>query len=166
MEIASATASSSGEGGSGRVGSGRDGTGSSSYLKNMSTGASWRTLLACLAASYSFGTVFWMNVNLLKNIPKTFLKRTRRLFLFWWTECLCFYEGGEREKQILREYFCFLTCECFFTGENFSCPRVKPRRKNLSLKCLSDFFLFFNNQVLFFFQHLVNKSEGKKVFVF
>lgn len=35
--------------------------------------------------------------------------------------------------------------------------------KNLSLKCLSDFFLFFNNQVLFFFQHLVNKSEGKNV---
>lgn len=41
----------------------------------MSTGASWQTLLACLAASYSFGTVFWMNVNLLikrtKNVPET-----------------------------------------------------------------------------------------------
>lgn len=65
--------SSSGEGGSG------GGMGSSSYLlnkktktkkTNMSTGASWQTLLACLAASYSFGTVFWMNVNLLKKVPK------------------------------------------------------------------------------------------------
>lgn len=53
---------------------------------NMSTGASWRTIPACLAASYSFGTVFWMNVNLLKKTKRTSSSKKKKtmdfLFLF------------------------------------------------------------------------------------
>lgn len=39
----------------------------------MSTGASWRTFGACLAASYSVGTVSPLNYNLLKYNRKEFL---------------------------------------------------------------------------------------------
>lgn len=94
-----------------------------------------------------------MNVNLLKNIPKTFLKWTRRLFLFWWNECLCFYEG-EREKQILSEYlnYCFLTCECFFIQKKNLCETERGKHFFFG-KRVND-FLFCINQVCFIFNFL------------
>lgn len=51
----------------------------------------------------------------------------------------------------------------FLQEKTFHVLVWNQEEKNFSLKCLSDLFLFFNNQVMFCFQHLVNKSEGKNV---
>lgn len=95
-----------------------------------------------------------MNVNLLKNIPKTFLKWTRRLFLFWWNECLRFYEG-EREKQILSEYLCellfFNVWMFFYTEEKFVWNW--EGKTFFFWKRVND-FLFCINQVCFIFNFL------------
>lgn len=73
---------------------------------DMSTGASWQTLPACLAASYSFGTVFWMNVNLLKkqnNVPVLQKKQNYRLPVsFFWPVCgvVCSMSGLNPQTEI------------------------------------------------------------------